>query len=127
MNPVTLALLKQVGDPQLDEFARDWEDLESLVVEIYQQNSVAFEQQQDFYQLRERLRQSYALLHEELDLFWPQTKIRGESVTTDPFIVVIGMEAAKGFLRNWDAMRTLPAAREALNHMLMARIERKAT
>jgi hypothetical protein len=126
VNPITQALLKQLSDPQLGEFARDWEDLESLVVEIYQQNSVSFEQQQDFYQLRERLRQSYALLHEELDLFWPLTKIRGEPVTADPFITVIGMEAAKGFLGNWDAMRTLPAAREALNHLLIARIERKA-
>ena len=124
MNPVTRALLKQLGDRQLDVFAEDWDHLESLVVEIYRQKSLSFAQQENFFQLQERLRECYAQLREELALFWPHTKIRGEPVTADPFAALIGVQAAQEFVGNWDAMRTLPAAREALNQLLMARLEK---
>ena len=125
MNPVTRALLKDLGDGKLDAFAEDWDSLESLVVEVYKQKSVSFEQREEFLRLRERLLERYAPLSEELGLFWPHTKIRGELLTSDPFAGLIQSEAAQDFVDNWEAMRALPAAREALNHMLMARIERK--
>jgi hypothetical protein len=125
MNPVTRALLKQISDQQLEKFAEDWDNLEALVVEIYKQKSLSFEQQEDFFQLQEGLQERYASLREELGLFWPKTKVRGEPVTADPFAALIAKRAAQEFVGNWDAMRTLPAAREALNLMLMARIEKR--
>lgn len=125
MNPVTRALLKQLGDGELNKFAEDWDTLEVLIVEIYKQKSLSFDQQEEFFQLQERLQARYAPLQDDLGLFWPKTRVRGESVTTDPFAALLSKQAAQEFVGNWDAMRTLPAAREALNLMLMARIEKK--
>lgn len=123
MNPVTQSLLKQLNDPQLDAFATDWDALTELVIEIYQQKSLTFAQQQRFFELQERLRPGYGGLAAELEPHWRTARIKGELVVGDPFLAVIEKASAKEFVENWDAMRTLPAAREALNMMLMARIE----
>jgi len=125
MNPVTQALLKQVNDPALQAFVQDWDTLNDLVIEIYQQKSKSFDQQELYFEVRERLRKSYAGLAAQLAPFWKKVKIKGELVTNDPFLALIGKRSAKEFVENWEVMKTLPAAREALNEMLMARIEEK--
>jgi hypothetical protein len=123
MNPVTRGLLKQLNDPDLDAFVESWDALEVLVVEIYKQKSLSFAQQEDFFRLQEALAPRYAALEADLHRYWPATKIKGQPVTADPFRAVIGKASAKEFVENWDAMKTLPAAREALNQLLMAKIE----
>ncbi len=124
MNPVTQGLLKQVRDDgSLEAFAQDWEDLESLIIEVYRQKSVSFEQQEQFFALKERLRNAYAEIQNELFRYWPLIRVKGELVVGDPYLALLDKSSAKEFVENWDAMRTLPAAREALNQMLMARIE----
>ncbi|MCW5876581.1 MAG: hypothetical protein KIS85_06830 [Anaerolineales bacterium] len=124
MNPVTEGLLRKLNDPQLDEFARCWGELEALVIEIYRQKAVSFEQQESFFLLREELLQRYPPLAEELGGYWPLARVKGEAVTVNPFEALIGKESAKQFVENWEAMRYLPAAREAINQLLMGRIER---
>jgi hypothetical protein len=125
MNPVTQGLLRDLNDPKLDAFARDWGELEVLVVEIYKQKSLSFAQQEEFFELQERLRPSYAILAPQLEAFWRKTRIKGELVTTDPFLAVLEKQSAKDFVENWDAMKTLPAAREAFNQLLMDKLEQK--
>ena len=126
MNPVTQALLRQVKDPALYAFVRDWDTLSDLVIEANQQKSLSFDQQEIYFQVQERLRQSYARLAAVLAPFWRKAKIRGEVIIKDPFLALIDKQSAKEFVENWEAMKTLPAAREALNEMLMARIEEKS-
>jgi hypothetical protein len=123
VNPVTRGLLKELNDPELDAFVESWDALEMLVVEIYKQKSLSFAQQEEFFRVQEALTPRYAALEAELGRYWPATRIKGELVTADPFRAVIGKGSAKEFVENWDAMKTLPAAREALNQMLMGRIE----
>lgn len=125
MNPVTRGLLAQLEDPQVAEFAEDWDTLENLVVEIYRQKSVTFEQQQTFFDVQQRLQQSYPRYEEEFGRYWPHVRVKGELVVGDPFQALIRQSGAKAFVENWDAMRTLPAARESLNQMLVARIAAK--
>jgi hypothetical protein len=125
MNPVTQGLLRELNDPKLDAFARDWGELEVLVVEIYKQKSLSFAQQEEFFELQERLRPSYSSLAPQLEAFWRKTGIKGELVTSDPFLAVLEKLSAKDFVENWDAMKTLPAAREAFNQLLMEKIEQK--
>jgi hypothetical protein len=125
MNPVTQGLLRQLNDPKLDAFARDWGELEVLVVEIYKQKSLSFAQQAEFFELQERLRPSYTILAPLLEAFWRKTRIKGELVTSDPFLAVLEKQSAKDFVENWDAMKTLPAAREAFNQLLMDKLEKK--
>ncbi len=124
MNPVTHGLLKQLNDPALTAFATDWDTLTELVIDIYQQKSLTVEQQERFFDAQERLQASYPALAPELEPFWRPARIKGELVVGDPFLAVLSKSSAKEFVENWDAMRTLPAAREALNMMLMSRIER---
>lgn len=124
MNPVTQSLLKQLNDPQLNTFAADWDALTELVIEIYQQKSLTFAQQELFFELQERLRAAYGRLAADLEPHWRTARVKGELVVGDPFRAVIEKATAKEFVENWDAMRTLPAAREALNMMLMERIEK---
>jgi hypothetical protein len=123
VNPVTQSLLKQLNDPKLSAFAADWDALTELVIEIYQQKSLTFAQQEQFFELQERLRPAYSRLAAELEPHWRTARVKGELVVGDPFRAVIEKASAKEFVENWDAMRTLPAAREALNMMLMGRIE----
>ncbi len=125
MNPVTQALLKELKEPELDKFVEDWDTLNDLIIEIYKQKSLSFEQQEIFFEVQERLRNVYPDLATELEPFWRKAKIKGELSTSDPFQRLIGKRSAKEFVENWKAMKTLPAAREALNEMLMARIERR--
>ena len=111
MNPVTQALLKQVNDPALHDFVRDWDTLNDLVIEIYQQKSLSFDQQKGYFEVQQRLRQGYASLAAQLAPFWRKAKIKGEVVTKDPFLARIDKQSAKEFVENWESMKTLPAAR----------------
>lgn len=124
-NPVTQSLLKQINDPSLAAFVSDWDGLNDLVIEIYQQKSLTFEQQEHFFELQERLRAAYPAYAAKLAPHWRTARIKGELVVGDPFAAIIEKQGAKDFVENWDAMRTLPAAREALNNMLMEKIEKK--
>ncbi len=125
MNPVTGALIKELKDPEWSAFAKDWDILNDLIIEIFKQKSLSFEQQELFFEVQERLRQRYPKFAAELEPFWRAAKIKGEVITSDPFQALFGKQSAREFVENWEAMRTLPAAREALNEMLIARIERK--
>jgi hypothetical protein len=126
MNPVTAALVKDLIDPALSTFVEDWDQLNDLIIEIFKQKSVSFEQQGLFFELQERLRQRYPNLAAALEPFWRAAQIKGELVVNDPFQGLFGKTSAREFVENWDAMRTLPTAREALNEMLMARVEKKS-
>lgn len=125
MNPVTQSLLKQLNDPTLTAFATDWDTVTELVIEIYQQKSLTVEQQARFFEAQERLQAAYPALASELEPHWRSARIKGELVVGDPFLAVLSKPSAKEFVENWDAMRTLPAAREALNMLLMGRIEKQ--
>ncbi len=126
MNPVTQGLLKQLNDPALSAFAQDWDIVTELVIVIYQQKSLTVEQQARFFEAQERLQPAYPLLASEMEPYWRSARIKGELVVGDPFLAVLSKPSAKEFVENWDAMRTLPAAREALNMLLMERMESKA-
>ena len=122
MNPVTQGLLRKLNDPALNSFVQDWDGLNDLIIEIFQQKSLSFEQQELFFELQGRLRGSYPDLAMDVEPFWRRAKISGETIKTDPFLVLIDRKSAKEFIEDWDAMRTLPAAREALNEMLLDKI-----
>ena len=126
MNPVTQGLVRKLNDPALHNFVDDWDALNDLIINIYQQKSVTFEQQALFFELQNRLRVSYASLTGDLEPFWRKARVKGDLAVGDPFSALIEKKSAKQFVENWDAMRTLPAAREALNEMLMKKTDTKA-
>lgn len=127
MNPVTRGLLQQIGDQKLETFAQEWDALEALIIEINRQKSLSFAQQEEFFDIQARLRESYGPVADELEPFWRIAKINGELLSGDPYCKLIEAKSARDFLGNWPAMQTLSAAREAFNQMLMARIPRNPT
>lgn len=127
MNPVTRRLLDQVADPDLAEMALAWDALEEKIVSIYragvcpQADALAFEQR------RGAASQALRRWTEALEPHWRASTINGERTLQDPFVLVLGLPSAGDILGNRDLLRTLPSAREAINHLLMERMEADPT
>ncbi|MQC26085.1 MAG: hypothetical protein DWG76_01365 [Chloroflexi bacterium] len=124
MNPVTQALLKQIDDAPLHTFVADWDALEALLIEVYKAGGAEADQIAEYVYLREQLAARYPQFADELSPRWQATSIKGRPLTQDPFLALIEPLSAQEFVGNWSALQTLPAAREALNEMLVARLER---
>ncbi len=123
MNPFTRSLLREVDDAELAAWVRCWDELESLVVDIYRSRHADWEQARAYRHLRRELTDGYSPWQRELAPYWQGLKAGGTSVEQDPFRALFAEEEAASFVDNWRAMQTLPAAREALNSYLLARIE----
>ena len=123
MNPVTRALLKKIDHPGLQAFAEAWDELEVLMVDVYKANGADAAQQAEFADIRRRLAASYPAWQAALEPHWRATTIKGQSLNADPFHALINLDSAEAIVNNWSGMQTLPAAREALNSMLVERIE----
>ncbi|MGH2582011.1 MAG: hypothetical protein ACRDFQ_03850 [Anaerolineales bacterium] len=119
MNPVTESLLKDIDDEGLKNFVHQWDQFEQLIIEINRQKSLSFAQQEDFFELQSKLTASYVTWESEMELYWRQTRIKEGNLMEDPFRLLLDSESARDVLGNWEAMKLLPAAREAMNLMLM--------
>lgn len=123
MNIVTQKLIQLIDDRDLYEFVTRWDDLEDLVVSIYREDSISLEDEAEYQQLRGWLNRKYLDWMDDLRPYWHRATIEGKPVNEDPFEKLLAVENAMGFRGNWNAMRTLPAAREALNNYLLSIIE----
>jgi hypothetical protein len=56
-----------------------------------------------------------------LERHWREVLIDRIPLRSSPFEDVLAVSEAAGVIGNWDLMRTLPAAREALNGLLLVR------
>ena len=124
MNPFTQSLINQLHDQQLAEFVADWDTLEALVIRVYKGEVASVQDEEEHRRLRKRLQKWYPRWQGALQIYWPQTKSAGEFVKEDPFASLLRVEHAGGFVGNWKAMQTFPAAREALNQFLMDQIRK---
>lgn len=125
MNPYTRSLLKQIKDPRLDRFVEHWDRLEALVILVYRQGAAASQDRTEHRRLRSWLKKNYPrwqpqLLSRQLFSLRPPTSIGGKLAREDPFEALLVVPDAAGFVQNWAAMQTLPAAREALNQLLIS-------
>jgi hypothetical protein len=50
---------------------------------------------------------------------WRQTSRGGKPCEDDPFAFLLTPESAAGFVGSWAHMQALPAAREALNRLVL--------
>jgi hypothetical protein len=119
MNPFTQSLLRQVKDQQLVEFVTRWDELEALVVRVYKTAGVSAQDVAEHAGVRVWLRQHYPQWAAKLRPYWPRTRAGGEPLAEDPFLRLLAPARAAAFVDNWAAMQTLPAAREALNMLLV--------
>ncbi len=121
MNPVTRRLLENIDDPDLAEFAMAWDTLEEQVVRIYRAGDCPPAEGAAFERSLPATVGLYRRWAEALAPFWRAASIEGPTVEEDPFDRVLRIGRAKDVIGNWSLMRTLPAAREALNHLLLER------
>lgn len=122
MNPVTAALLEQVDWPELETWIKSWDRLEALYVETYRSAEVTQTQQRDYRRLRADLRSGYGSWREALKTYWQETRVGGHPLVEDPFVALTAEKKLDPQKTDWAAMQLLPAAREALNALLIDRI-----
>jgi hypothetical protein len=123
MNIVTQELARRTKDRHLQEFVSQWDRLEALVISIYRINVAAAEDEAAYRKLKDWLRKGYPHWQQALRTHWQVTRVAGEIITEDPYLKILAVQDAGSFSGNWEAMQTLPAAREALNSLLLSVIE----
>jgi hypothetical protein len=119
LNPFTQSLLRRLKDPQLVEFVLHWDSLEALVIRVYKGKSAAPEDEVEHSRLRAWLLENYPAWEEAVKTYWPLALIAGQPPQEDPFAFLLAVPRAVDFVGNPAAMRTLPAARQALNQYLI--------
>lgn len=120
MNPFT-RFLKQwtKSEPQLAEFISHWDALEALSIRVYKAAGASAEDEASYQQIKRFMDSNYAAVAQELEPFWQQSEVGGELDHADPFQYLFQYADASGFVDNWAALQHLPAAREALNGLLV--------
>lgn len=122
VNPVTQAILTRIKDRHLIQFVSDWDELESLVVQVFRRKMVTDSEEETYFRLRKRLSNAYPNWEVALQPYWQQSRIKGQKEVSDPFLRLLTPNRAADFVGDWEAMKNLPAAREALNNYLLSRI-----
>lgn len=121
MNPVTRRLLDSINDPELAAFALAWDELEECLVRIYRQGACQPEDEKRHAELRPLLQRHMGRWERALEPHWRATRIDGTPPERSPFRIVLAPRRARAVIENRPLMRILPAAREALNHLLLER------
>ena len=120
MNPVTAALLKDIEDVSVIEFVALWDEFEELAIAIYKRAAASEAERQRFGALIESASIAYPALESALQPHWRGIRVKGQELAEDPFVTLLKLSDADAIIENWAAMQLLPAAREALNHYLLA-------
>jgi len=120
-NPFTQFLKGTGSGSKLDAFIERWDLVEELVIRTYRKEDWKETDQQAWLQARAWLLKEYPHFMEALSPLWAGAAIAGEPAGTDPFLAILSSKNVADFKGNWRAMQTLPAAREALNRLLLAR------
>jgi len=119
MNIVTQHLLQAVNEPDLIAFVEAWDRLESLVIDIYKRGYAEKEDTRAYPGLKREVKQAYRNWKAMLEPHWRGLAAAGRPIEADPFQAILGRSQAQAFVGDWAAMQTLPAARQAINHLLL--------
>jgi hypothetical protein len=123
MNPFSKFLRQWSQDASLDEFVEYWDRLEAVVVRVYRRKMTVAESRGEFGVVWPWLREQYGKWEEELRPFWMQTRAGGQLTQKDPFQLLLTLARPEDILNDWTAMQHLPAAREALNQLVLSQSE----
>jgi hypothetical protein len=122
MNPFTRFLSRRLGQgDDLLAFIERWDALERLVIRVYKGRAASAADETEYGELRDWLRSRYAALAPSLLPYWQDALVGGQQPASDPFASLLLAESAQALVGDWQAMQRLPAAREALNRLILAR------
>lgn len=120
MNPFTRFLRQWTQDDAgLDELVEQCDALESLVIRVYKEGEATAADEARYQAIRRWMREHYSDWQEDVRPFWEQAEVAGRPAAEDPFLRLMAPESASAFAGNWEAMQLLPAAREALNRLVI--------
>ena len=121
MNPVTRRLLDDIDDPELADFALAWDAFEEMIVRIYRAGGSSPEDAEAFAERRRSIQQAVDRWEAALDPYSRSGGVEGSLPAESPFRGILRVEHASEIVGNWDLLRLLPPAREALNGLLIDR------
>ena len=120
MNPFTRFLRQwNQGDAELDQLVEQCDALESLVIRVYKEGEASAADEAEYRTIRGWMRNNYRFWQDALRPFWQEARVAGRPATEDPFLRLTAPESASAFAGDWEAMQVLPAAREALNRLVI--------
>ena len=119
MNPFRRLFVRHDHYRDLRKFVQQWDELEELLINIYKAGAASPAETRAHAEIRSQLRRAYSHWQVQLHEYWKETRAAGEIVKDDPFLQLLAIEQADDFIDDWRGMQTLPAAREALNQLLL--------
>lgn len=120
MNPFTRFLRQWIRDDAgLDQLIEHGDALEALVIRVYKAGEATAADEAQYQTIRRWMQDNYATWQEALRPFWQEAEVAGRPAREDPFLRLTAPDHAAAFADNWEAMQRLPAAREALNRLVI--------
>lgn len=122
MSRFTDFLRQWLGDEEdLALLIQHLDALEALVIRVYKGQAASPADEAEYGKIRLWLERHYPAWQEELRPHWQQALVGGRPASQDPVLSVLAAETAAGLIGDWEAMQNLPAVREALNRLVLAR------
>ena len=120
MNPFTRFLRQWTrGDAGLDQLVEHCDALESLVIRVYKAGKATAADETQYQAIRRWMQDNYPAWQAALRPFWQEARVAGRPAREDPFLRLTAPQSASAFVGDWQAMQVLPAAREALNRLVI--------
>jgi len=119
MNPFTQFLSQTIANRKFLAFVQKWDVVEQIVVNTFRGQGNFESDWKEWPKIRSKLRREYPHWMDRLKPLWRNALIDGHPAREDPFLWLLNYEDASEFRQNWRAMQTLPAAREAINRLLI--------
>lgn len=123
MNPFTRFLRQWSGDKKLETFIEHCDALESLIIRVYKRGKTTAGDEAEYQALRRWMNTNYPAWKDALRPIWKEVQVGGAPVQEDPFLRLTCAEHSEEFVDDWKTLQHLPAAREALNKLVLARSE----
>lgn len=125
-NPFTRSLTGRARDTAFGAFVERWDAVEALVIRVYRGERATETDEAEWRSLRAHVAGEYPRWRKALDPHWRAARAAGEPASEDPFLLQLSRERAELFVGDWRAMQFLPAAREAINRLLIASTQARA-
>ncbi len=119
MNPYSRFLSWKSDDERFLAFVEQWDSLERLIIDVYRGQMTVAAATADYERVWPALQDNYPMWEATLHPYWQLTRAAGEPTTTDPFRLLLAIDAPANIPGDWRAMQHLPAAREAINRYLV--------
>ena len=95
------------------------------MVRVYKGKVASAEEEARYQDLRIWLQGEYPHWQAALSSYWPLALVAGHPPSSDPFLFLLSVPQAAGFVRNRASITTLPAARQSLNQFVLDEIDRQ--